>query len=47
MGQASIDLRFWRDGDSTRWDASVQEGNIEVKQQAWQPWSIAKSVTVV
>jgi glycogen debranching enzyme len=28
IGQASIDLRFWRDGDSTRWDASVQAGNV-------------------
>ncbi|RUS93471.1 amylo-alpha-1,6-glucosidase [Dulcicalothrix desertica PCC 7102] len=37
VGNASVDLRFWRDGDSTKWDATVVEGNVEVKQQAWRP----------
>ena len=40
VGKASVDLRFWRDGESTKWDAAVQEGDVEVKQQTWQPWSV-------
>ena len=37
VGNASVDLKFWRDGDSTKWDATVVKGNVEVKQQAWRP----------
>jgi len=38
VGHASVDLRFWREGERTRWDASVQAGNINVIEQTWQPW---------
>ena len=38
VGNASVDLRFWRDGDRTRWDASVQAGDINIEEQTWQPW---------
>ncbi len=38
VGNASVDLRFWRDGDQTRWDASVQAGDINIEEQTWQPW---------
>ncbi|AFY49922.1 hypothetical protein Nos7524_4154 [Nostoc sp. PCC 7524] len=33
-----IDLKFWREGNTSRWDASVMRGDVKVKQQAWQPW---------
>jgi glycogen debranching enzyme len=46
VGKALVDLRFWRDGESTKWDATVQEGDVEVKQQTWQPWSVEQSVKV-
>lgn len=39
VGQAKLDLRAWRESERTRWDASVREGNVEVKQEAWQPWT--------
>ncbi len=39
VGKALVDLHFWRDGESTKWDAAVT-GDVEVKQQAWQPWEI-------
>ncbi len=39
VGNASVDLRFWREGDRTRWDASVQAGDINIEEQTWQPWS--------
>lgn len=35
VGEALVDLHFWRDKDTTRWDASVQ-GKLEVKQITWQ-----------
>ncbi|APR77614.1 Hypothetical protein A7982_02961 [Minicystis rosea] len=39
VGQTKVDLRFWRDGDRTLWDATPREGRIEVSQEPWQPWS--------
>ncbi|MBD6615611.1 amylo-alpha-1,6-glucosidase [Komarekiella sp. 'clone 1'] len=38
INNALVDLQFWREGDITRWDASVISGEVNVKQQAWQPW---------
>lgn len=38
IGGARVDLRFWRDGDRTRWDASLRHGKIEVEEEPWQPW---------
>lgn len=38
IGNAIVDLRFWREGDGTRWDASVQAGDINIQEQPWQPW---------
>src|SRR5262249_2255588 len=39
VGQAKIDLRFWREGERTHWDASPREGRIDVSQEPWRPWS--------
>lgn len=47
VNEACVDLRFWREGDITRWDATVQSGDVEVKQQVWQPWGIDKSALLV
>jgi len=41
VGHAKLDLRFWRDGERTRWDASPVEGRIEVVEEPWRPWSTA------
>ena len=40
VGRATLDLRFWRDGESTRWESSVREGTVEVRQEPWRPWSV-------
>lgn len=40
VGDARIDLKFWRSGDRTCWDALVRSGKIEVKAKPWQPWSV-------
>ncbi len=39
VGEARLDLRVWREGERTRWDASVQEGSVDVRQEPWAPWS--------
>lgn len=33
IGNSCVDLRFWREGEITRWDAVVKSGQVEVKQQ--------------
>lgn len=38
VGDAIVDLRFWREAEKTRWDAVVRAGNVEVVEQAWQSW---------
>lgn len=40
IGTARIDMRFWRDGARTCWDATPRDGRIEVTQERWQPWVI-------
>ena len=40
VGQSLTDLRFWREGDRTRWDARVRDGSLDVREEAWQPWSL-------
>jgi hypothetical protein len=35
---AQLDLRAWHEGERTRWDASVAEGGLDVRQEAWMPW---------
>jgi glycogen debranching enzyme len=39
VGSARLDLRFWREGARTRWEASTREGRIEVSEAPWRPWS--------
>jgi len=39
IGNARVNLRFWRESERTRWDASVQAGDINVQQQSWQPFT--------
>lgn len=43
INHALVDLKFWREGNVTRWDACVIQGNVEVKQQTWQPCCIKTS----
>jgi glycogen debranching enzyme len=38
IGSARLDLRCWRDGEHTRWEVDVLEGQIEVLHAPWQPW---------
>jgi glycogen debranching enzyme len=36
VGNSRVDLQFWREGETTHWDADVKSGDVTVKQQAWQ-----------
>ncbi len=40
IGNARVDLRFWREEECTHWDASVSEGDIDVQEKSWQPWQL-------
>ncbi len=44
VGKALVDLRFWRDNDSTKWDTTVVEADVEIKQEAWHPWNLKESL---
>src|SRR5580700_10074206 len=45
VGRAELDLRFWREGDRTRWEASPRQGQIDVAEEPWRPWSPAGKTT--
>jgi glycogen debranching enzyme len=38
VGPARLTLRFWREGEESRWSVCEQEGDIEVVEQPWGPW---------
>ena len=38
VGEAKVDLRFWQQGGSTRWEAEVKQGKLDVQRRQWQPW---------
>src|SRR2546425_1993552 len=40
VGRARLDLRFWREGDRSRWTAEVREGTIAVHEEAGRPWGL-------
>jgi glycogen debranching enzyme len=38
VGKATVDLRFWREDERTRWEVLAQEGELTVQQKSWLPW---------
>ena len=38
IGAANVSLRFWREGEETRWEPSSIEGRIEIELRPWRPW---------
>ncbi len=38
VGKAKVDLRFWLEGETTRWEASVEQGSLQVQKKSWGPW---------
>jgi hypothetical protein len=45
VGTDVLDLRFWREGDRSRWDVVAQRRDVQVTEQAWQPWMNATHPT--
>ena len=44
IGRSRADLRFWREGARTRWEASTREGALDVRQEPWTPWMVESKV---
>jgi glycogen debranching enzyme len=40
VGSSRVDVRFWREDERTRWDVLDRQGDVEIIQQAWRPWTI-------
>jgi glycogen debranching enzyme len=40
VGSSSLDLRFFREGDRTRWEVERADGDIRVEAKSWRPWSL-------
>ena len=38
VGKATLDLRFWRERERTRWEILEQQGEIQVQEKPWLPW---------
>jgi glycogen debranching enzyme len=43
VGAARLDLQFWREGERTRWDASLRSGDLELRQESWGPGGSARA----
>jgi len=41
IGPSTLRLRFWRDGEETRWEASQVDGRIGVEERRCRPWTTA------
>jgi glycogen debranching enzyme len=39
IGESTITLRFWREGEQTRWEPAVADGQIEILQRTCGPWT--------
>ncbi len=39
VGGDVLDLRFWRDGNDSRWEVLAQAGDVEVQERSWLPWT--------
>lgn len=40
VGKATLDLRFWREGEQSRWEILRCEGEVVVSEGVWQPWRV-------
>jgi glycogen debranching enzyme len=39
IGPSTVRLRFWRDGEETRWEPTSTDGRIDIEQRRCQPWT--------
>src|SRR5687768_10185723 len=38
VGRSSLNIRFWREDDGSRWEVLEAAGEIEVVEAPWEPW---------
>jgi glycogen debranching enzyme len=38
VGNAKVDLRFSLEDETTKWEASVKQGSLQVQKKSWGPW---------
>lgn len=43
VGEARLDLTFFRERERTRWDAKVLTGSVDVQTKPWKPWLISET----
>jgi glycogen debranching enzyme len=43
VGSSRIDVRFWRETERTRWDVLDRQGDVELIEQPWRPWTIKET----
>jgi glycogen debranching enzyme len=41
VGDARLQLHFWREGDTSRWEVQDCTGTISVVEEPWGPWEVA------
>ena len=39
VGSSRVDLRFWREDEHTSWEVLDRQGDIEILEEAWRPWT--------
>ncbi|MGC1676158.1 MAG: glycogen debranching N-terminal domain-containing protein [Candidatus Binataceae bacterium] len=39
VGKARVDLRFSLEGETTNWEATVQQGTLQIEKKPWAPYS--------
>jgi glycogen debranching enzyme len=42
IGSSRFDLRFWREDERTCWDVLDRQGDIEIIEQVWRPWTTSE-----
>jgi glycogen debranching enzyme len=47
IGAAAVTLRFWREGEDTRWEPTDVQGQIEIELRPCRPWSIGERVSAL
>jgi hypothetical protein len=45
VGEATISLRFWREGERSRWETLDQQGDLTLVERPWLPWHIEEQTT--
>ena len=45
IGASTLRLRFWREGEESRWEATHVDGRINIEERRCRPWTTAPPLT--